>query len=156
MSSWQSIGASTTPAPTFSPASLASQIDSAIAAVQRDKRGALLISADLSKASAALLVKCGPVDLVARVVKPYSGPLQADVSARVNFAVGEPGQCVIYNGEACTVSEVLAQQPEPPLLLRDYYAILRHTGNSRFWSALKALAVQAGASVPLLPADTVL
>lgn len=147
---------STATAPTFSPASLASQIDSAIAAVQRDRRGALLVSADMSKASAALLVKVGPADIVARVVKPYSGPLQADVSARVNFAVGEPGQCVIYHGEACTVSEALAQQPEPPLLLRDYYAVLRHTGNGRFWSLLKALAVRAGASVPLLPADTVL
>lgn len=139
---------STTPAPTFSPASLASQIDSAIAAVQRDKRGALLISADLSKASAALLVKVGPADIVARVVKPYSGALQADVSARVNFIVADP------LGRLAQQAQQAHKQSQ--FGLRDYYAILRHAGNGRFWSLLKAVAVRAGASVPLLPADTVL
>ena len=131
---------STATAPTFSPASLASQIDSAIAAVQRDRRGALLISADMSKASAALLVKCGPVDLVARVVKPYSGPIQADLSARIDFLVSP------------TEQELAAER----MGLRDIYQVFRHCGNSRFWSLLKAVTVKCGASVPLLPADTVL
>ena len=87
-------------------ASIAQQIDSAIATVPTDRRGCFLVRADRTAGTAALMIRAGDnVAFVARIVKPYAGAWEGDASLRVTFLV--------------------AGQPPAPLTVADYYRALR-------------------------------
>ena len=88
-------------------ASIAQQIDSAIATVPTDRRGCFLVRADRVAGTAALMIRAGDnVAFVARISKPYASAWEGDASLRVTFLVG-------------------TDSAPAPLTVADYYRALR-------------------------------
>ena len=124
------------------PDTLARRIDAAVAAVPTDKRGTFIALADLSHGSLAVMVRAGGnVSFLARVTKPWVGPLEAEALVRVNFAATIP------NDDA-----------RMRLTTLDYYRALRAERdglkrNGRFRAFIKAVALHSFKARPYLDGE---
>jgi hypothetical protein len=109
-----------------------------VASVAPDKRGTLIIRADRQHASMDLVVRVASnVVAVARVSKPWTGPMEAEAMLRVNFAAA------------------MSQAPVLQLGFGDYYRELRQPRegvkrNSKFRAFVKALAIRRLGAQPYL------